>query len=103
MHNILEKGKSPTFTMRIENPSLYSIEITIVSEFGASDSLPSGYRPYPGLDMSKIKTFNYTVRWRFEFKRDLSRDSLQEQEYAKWSNDLFVALKKDLEMSDDNP
>lgn len=82
--------------MRMENPSLYSMEITIGSDFGPSNNLPFGYRPYPGLDMSKIDTFSYAIKCHFEFKRRSGMDSLQEQEYAKWADDLISALKKDL-------
>ena len=72
------------------------MEITIASDFGPSNNLPFGYRPYPGLDTSKIDTFPYTIKCHFEFKRRSGMDSLQEQEYAKWADDLFSALKKDL-------
>jgi hypothetical protein len=96
LHDTVEKGRSPTLSTRIENPRLYFMEIAIASDFGPSNNLPFGYRPYPGLDMSKINTFPYTIKCHFEFKRRLDTDNLQEEEYAKWADDLFLALKKNL-------
>jgi hypothetical protein len=96
LHNTPENVKPATLTMRMESPNLYFVEITISSNFGPSNNLPFGYRPYPGLDESKVSTFPYTVKCHFEFKRRPGTDNLQEEEYAKWADDIFAALKKNL-------
>jgi hypothetical protein len=96
LHDVPEKGKLLTLTMRLENPSLYFLEVTVQPGLSSSRSLPIGYRAYPGLDMSKINTFCYTIKCHFELKRQMGMDRLEEEEYTKWADDLFAALKKNL-------
>jgi hypothetical protein len=96
LHNISGKGKALKFSIRLENPSLYFLEISVEPFWGPTPYLPYGYHTYPGLDASKINTFHYTVKYHFEFKRRQGTDILQEEEYAKWAEGLFSALRKNL-------
>lgn len=83
------------FIFALRNPSLYVLEISIMSTGGAGLP-PRGYKFLNGVDLRHITTYSFVVRGHFKFKRTVDTDSVRQDGYTRWASGIFAGLKDDL-------